>query len=128
MTYFMNKTRFARIITIRAKHGRGNEFQKTFRSQVARSAVELEGMRRLYLLRPVGRNDEFVVISLWDDERAAENYAESRRNKQYEDKLASVQEGKERVRKFHVELHVVGKGALGASGRAKGPPQSARQR
>jgi heme-degrading monooxygenase HmoA len=110
MTPFMVKKRFARMITMRAKKGRGREFLKTFRSRVASSAVEIDGMRRLYLLSPVGKKDEFVVISLWDDERAAENYAASGRNKQYEAKLASVQEGRERVRKFHVELHVVGEG------------------
>jgi hypothetical protein len=42
---------------------------------------------------------------------AAEKYAKSGSNRRYGTKLARVQGGKERVRKFHVELHVVGRTA-----------------
>jgi len=107
----MAKTRFVRIITMKAKAGKGNAFLKRFREGVASTAGEIEGMRRLYLLRPVGKNDKFVAISLWDDEEAAETYAKSPRNRKYGDQLASVKKGKERVKKYEVELHVVGKGA-----------------
>lgn len=106
----MGKTRFARIIAMRAKPGGGDEFLKTFRKEVASTAVDLKGIRRLYLLRRVGNPDEFVAFSLWDDEKAAESYARSGTNKKYAKKLAEVQKGKENVRKFEVELHVVGKG------------------
>jgi quinol monooxygenase YgiN len=109
----MVKKRFVRIITMKARRGKGDEFLKMFREGVAKTAVKLEGIRRLYLLRPVGKEDEFVVISLWDDEEAAEKYASSERNKQYGEKLAEVQAGKERVRKFKVELHAVGERARG---------------
>lgn len=104
----MSTKRFARIITMKAKAGKANEFVRRFKDDVASTAVELKGMRRLYLLRPVGKKDEFVVVSLWDDQKAAEDYARSGSNKGYADKLAKVQEGKERVRKFHVELRTVG--------------------
>ncbi len=106
---FMGAKRFARIITMRAKPGKGNAFVKRFEDDVASTAVRLKGMRRLYLLRPVGKKDDFVIVSMWDDQKAAEDYAKSGKNKGYADKLASIQEGKERVRKFQVELHVVGK-------------------
>jgi len=106
----MANTRFVRIITMKAKAGKGNEFVKRFREGVATTAGEIEGMRRLYLLRPVGKKDKFVAISLWDDEQSAKKYAKSPRNKGYGEKLASVQKGKERVKKYEVELHVVGKG------------------
>jgi quinol monooxygenase YgiN len=102
--------RFARIITMKAKPGKGDEFLKRFKEGVASTAADIDGIRKLYLFRPVGRSDEFVAISLWDDEDAAERYAGSGRNQQYGRKLAAVQRGKERVKKFHVELHVVGKG------------------
>ena len=104
----MAKPRYARIITMEAKRGKGDEFVEKFREGVAWTAVDLEGMSRLYLFRPVGKKDEFVVISLWDDEQAAESYARSPRNRRYGEELAGVQEGKERVEKFNVELHVVG--------------------
>jgi quinol monooxygenase YgiN len=101
--------RFARIITMKARPGKGGEFLKSFRDDVAATAVDIEGMRRLYLLRPVGKRDEFVAISFWDDEKAAEKYARSGRNKEYAKGLAAVQQGKEVVRKFNVELHVLGR-------------------
>jgi len=107
----MDKIRFARIITMKARPGKGDEFLGVFKKQVASTAVDLEGMRRLYLLQSVGKKDEFVVISLWNDKKAAEKYAKSGNNKRYGAKLATVQEGKERVRKFHVELHAVGRTA-----------------
>jgi heme-degrading monooxygenase HmoA len=104
----MTEIRFARLITMRAKTGKGNEFAKTFEEEVGPTAVKLEGMRRLYLLRQVGKRDEFVVISLWDDEKSAERYANSEKNEDYEKKLAGVSVGSEKVKKFHVELHLVG--------------------
>ena len=95
---------------MKSKAGKGNEFVKKFRDVVAATAGEIEGMRRLYLLRPVGKKDKFVVISLWDDEESAEEYARSPRNDEYGDQLTTVQKGRERVKKYKVELHVVGKG------------------
>jgi len=111
----MANTRFVRIITMKAKAGKGNEFVKRFRDGIAATSGEIEGMRRLYLLRLVGKKDKFVAISLWDDQDAAEKYAKSPRNRKYGDQLALVQKGKERVKKYEVELHVVGKG-VGAEG------------
>ena len=35
---------------------------------MASSASGLGGLRRLYLLRPAGKKDEFVVVSTWDSE------------------------------------------------------------
>jgi heme-degrading monooxygenase HmoA len=109
----MDNARFARIISMKAKPGKGNEFLRVFRKEVMSTAVELEGMRRLYLFRQVGKEDEFVALSLWDNEKAAENYAKSGSDRKYSEKLAGVQEGKERVRKFYVESHVVGKSVDG---------------
>ena len=106
--FSMANTRYVRIITMKAKAGKGNEFVRRFRDGVATTAGEIEGMRRLYLLRPLGRKDRFVAISLWDDEEAAKKYAKSPRNRKYGDELALVQKGKERVKKYEVELHVVG--------------------
>jgi heme-degrading monooxygenase HmoA len=108
---FMEKTRFARIISMKAKPGKGDEFVKTFKDEVAPDGVKLEGIRRVYLLRPVGKKDEFVVVSLWDSQEAAEKYARGSKIKQNAAALAKVQEGKERTRKFHVELHALGKTA-----------------
>ena len=105
----MNETNFARIIEMKARPGRGGEFVTKFRDDIASTAVELTGMRRLYLFREVGKKDQFVALSLWNDKKAAENYAKSSQSKYDAKKLSSVQKGKEEVRQFYVELHVVGK-------------------
>ncbi|MDV3243946.1 MAG: antibiotic biosynthesis monooxygenase [Nitrososphaerales archaeon] len=107
----MGQTRFARLITMKIKRGRGRRFAKTFETEIASTAKKLKGLRRLYLLRPVGKNDEFVALSLWDDEKYAKNYVKSGQNKTYADKLAGFQKGHERVRSFLVELHTVGESA-----------------
>jgi len=106
----MASARFARIISMKAKTGKGDEFAKEFRDGVASTAVDIEGMRRLYLLRSVGKGDDFIVVSLWDGERAAEAYAKSGKDKRYEKRLAAVQDGKETVKKYRVAVHVLGKG------------------
>jgi len=107
----MERTRYARLITMKAKRGKGRRFARVFEEKVARSAKRLEGLRRLYLLRPVGKSDEFAVISLWNSERSAQKYAKSSKNREYSAKLASLRKGRQRVEKFNVELHVVGESA-----------------
>lgn len=107
----MDETKFARVITMKAKPGKGREFAKTFIDDVASRAVKLEGMRRLYLLRPVDKKGEFVAISLWDSEESATNYSKSPEGKDYTKRLATVSRGREVVKKFYVESHVVGESA-----------------
>jgi heme-degrading monooxygenase HmoA len=104
----MDEIRFARLITMRAKRGKGDELMEAFQREVVPTAVKIRGLRRLYLLRQSRKKDEFVIVSLWDRERDAEDYAKSGRDKAYTKKLSGVQAGKERVTKLHVELHAVG--------------------
>lgn len=93
---------------MKVKPGMGGKFRKTFEKEVASTSAKLEGLRRLYLLEPVEKSDEFVAVSLWDNQKSAEKYARSGKNKAYADKLADFMEGEERVKKFHVLIHVVG--------------------
>jgi len=104
----MERTRYARLITMKTKRGSGRKFAETFEKEVVPTAVKLSGLRRLYLLRPVGRSDEFVAISLWDDEKHAKNYVRSGQDKRYLARLAGLQKGRERVEQFHVEIHATG--------------------
>jgi len=112
----MTEAKFARIITMKAKRGRGAEFVSTFKDEVASTAVRLRGLRRLYLFRRADKEDDFVVLSLWEDAKHAQAYAKSGKNRDYRSRLARVQRGKERVRKFHVELDVEGKASNSAWG------------
>ena len=105
----MSETKFARIITMRARRGKGREFVRVFKKDIAATSVKLQGLRRLYLFRQVGKTDEFVVLSLWDSQKSAEGYAKSDQNKAYSRSLARVQKGREKVRKLHVELRAVGR-------------------
>jgi heme-degrading monooxygenase HmoA len=105
----MEKTRFARLITMKVEEGKGRRFVQTFKSEVASTATGIPGLRRLYLLRPVGRRGEFVALSLWEDKSSAEDYARSGLNDKYTAKLGSLLKEGERIRKFEVESHVVGK-------------------
>jgi heme-degrading monooxygenase HmoA len=90
----MERARYARLITMKAKRGKGRRFKRVFEEQVAPSAKGIEGLRRLYLLRRVGKSDEFAAISLWNSERSAAKYAKSGENKEYSDKLAAVRKGR----------------------------------
>ena len=105
----MDKTRFARLITMKVREGQGRKFVQTFKSEVASTAAGIPGLRRLYLLRPVGKSGVFVVLSLWEDRSSAEAYAKSGVNDTYSAKLRSLLKEEERVKKFEVESHVVGK-------------------
>lgn len=109
----MEETRFARLITMKVKKGKGRKFVETFESQVASSAVRIKGLRRLYLLRPTDKKNEFVALSLWDDEASAKAYVKSGRNDAYNAKLANLLKKDEKVRAFGVETHVVGVGTKG---------------
>lgn len=107
----MKEQRFARLITMKAKRGRGDEFKKAFETEVVPTARRIRGMRRLFLLREVGKKDEFVVVSLWGSRADAERYVRSGANAGYEKKLKEVQSGREKVKKMRVELHTVGASA-----------------
>jgi heme-degrading monooxygenase HmoA len=109
----MEKTRFARLITMKVKEGKGRKFVQTFKSEVASTATGIPGLRRLYLLRPVDKKGEFVALSLWEDKSSAEDYAKSGLNDIYSAKLRSLLKEEERIRKFEVESHDVGKRVRG---------------
>jgi heme-degrading monooxygenase HmoA len=100
--------RYARIITMKAKPGKGDEFVRKFRDDVASTAVDIDGLRKLFLLRSEDDKDDLVAISIWDGEDSAKNYVKSGRNNAYADRLAAVQKGKERVRGYHLAVDVEG--------------------
>jgi quinol monooxygenase YgiN len=99
---------YARIITMKAKPGKGDEFVRTFRDDVASTAVDIDGLRRLFLFRADDNKDDLVAISIWYGEDSAKKYVKSGRNSAYADRLAAVQKGKERVRGYHLVVDVEG--------------------
>jgi heme-degrading monooxygenase HmoA len=109
----MEKTRFARLITMKVKKGKSRKFVQTFKSDVASTATGIPGLRRLYLLRPVDKKGVFVALSLWEDKSSAEEYAKSGLNDTYATKLRSLLKEEEKIRKFDVESHDVGKTVKG---------------
>ena len=101
--------RYLRIISMKAQPGMGDAFVKKFRKDVASTALDLDGLRRLFLFRSEDKKDDFVVVSIWQGEDKAKKYVKSGKNKAYVNKLSEVQKGRERVRGFYLELDVEGR-------------------
>jgi len=108
----MEQTRFARLIVMKPKRGKSRKFVEMFKSEIASTAGEIAGLRRMYLLAPVDKKGEFIVLSLWDDKKSAEAYAKSARDDAYAAKLDKVLK-KMKVRKCTVESHIVGDASKG---------------
>ncbi len=100
---------FARRVSMRVKPGRATEFVKVFQQKVVPSAVKEPGLRRLYLLRSIGPENEFVGFSLWNSEKDAETYVKSGHYKSNVEKLELLLDGEPIVEKFTVEKHAVGR-------------------
>src|SRR2546427_13248229 len=63
-----NSSFFARLVSIRVRPGKETDFAKTFEEKTLPSPLREAGLRRVYLLRPLGSPAEFVTFSLWDSE------------------------------------------------------------
>jgi len=100
--------RFARLVSIRVRPGKEADFAKTFEKKILRSALGEAGLRRVYLLRPLGSPAEFVTFSLWDSEREAEEYVDSGRYRSYVSKISELLEEEPTVSRFVVDIHAVG--------------------
>ena len=97
---------------MKPKRGKSRKFVDMFKSEIASTAGEIAGLRRMYLLSPIDKKDEFIVMSLWDDKKSAEAYAKSDRDDAYSAKLDKVLK-KTKVRKCTVESHIVGNATKG---------------
>ncbi len=88
--------------------GKETDFAKVFEEKLLPSALKEAGLRRLYLLRPLGSPAEFVTFSLWDSEKEADEYVNSGRYKSYVSKFSQLLEEEPTVSAFVVEIHAVG--------------------
>jgi heme-degrading monooxygenase HmoA len=70
---------FVRQIPMKVKSGKIDEYVKVMEKSVFPRTRRCRGARRLYLLRSHGKKGKtsFVVMTLWDNEEAAEGYAKS---------------------------------------------------
>ncbi len=94
---------------MKVRRGTAREFVRVFQEKVVPSVVKEPGLRRLYLLRPIGPDDEFVGFSLWNSENDAERYVKSGHYNSNVDKLELLLDGEPIVEKFTVEKHAVGR-------------------
>lgn len=94
---------------MKVRAGKAREFVKVFQEKVVPSAVKEPGLRRLYLLRPIGPDNEFVGFSLWNSEKDAEKYVKSGHYKSNIERLDLLLDGEPIVEKFTVEKHAVGR-------------------
>jgi heme-degrading monooxygenase HmoA len=100
----MNQPKYARLISVKAKKGKGRLFAKAFEDRIASTAGKIAGLQDLYLLSPVGKSDKFLILSLWDAETSAQKYLKSGQDVKYAAKLSKLQKGKERVKPHTVLL------------------------
>ncbi len=103
-----SSSRFARLVSIRVRPGKETDFAKVFEEKLLPSALKETGLRRLYLLRPLGSPAEFVTFSLWDSEKKADEYVNSGRYKSYVSKFSHLLEEEPTVSTFAVDIHAVG--------------------
>src|SRR5438445_2745890 len=108
-------SRFARLVSIRVREGKETDFAKTFEEKILPSALKEAGLRRVYLLRPLGSPTEFVTFSLWDSEKEAEEYVDSGRYRSYVSKISELLDGEPTVSRFVVDIHAVGQSVKPAS-------------
>jgi len=101
-------SRFARLVSIRVRPGKETDFAKAFEEKILPSALREAGLRRVYLLRPLGSPAEFVTFSLWDSEKEAEEYVDSGRYRSYVSKISELLEEEPTVSRFVVDIHAVG--------------------
>src|SRR2546426_9122851 len=108
-------SRFARLVSIRVRAGKETDFAKTFEGKILPSALKEAGLRRVYLLRPLGSPTEFVTFSFWDSEKEAEEYVDSGRYRSYVSKVSELLEEEPTVQRFVVDIHAVGQSVKPAS-------------
>src|SRR5437867_2766780 len=109
-----SSSRFARLVRIRVRPGKETDFAKIFEEKILPSALKEAGMRRLYLLRPLDSQPEFVTFSLWNSEKDAEEYLRSGHYKSYVSKFAGLLDEEPIVSTFVVDIHAVGQSAKSA--------------
>ena len=94
---------------MKVKPGRAKDFVKIFQEKVVPTAMKEPGLRRLYLLRSIDQENEFVGFSLWNSEKDAENYVKSGHYQNNLEKLDLLLDSEPIVEKFMVEKHAVGR-------------------
>jgi heme-degrading monooxygenase HmoA len=104
----MNQPKYARVISVKAKKGKGRLFARAFEEGIASTAGKIAGLQDLYLFSPVGKPDKLLILSLWDEETSAKNYLKSGQDVKYAAKLSKLQKGEERVKPHRVLLRTLG--------------------
>ncbi len=113
-----SSSHFARLVNLRVRTGKATVFIKAYEAKILPTALEEPGLRRLYLLRPVNAEDEFVAFSLWNSEKDAEKYVNSGHYRSNVEEVNDLLESEPVVSKFKVRIHAVGRDIM-ASGKTR---------
>jgi len=101
------RIRFARRVSLRARPDKVDDFLSVIRSKVYPELSREDGLRRVYLLRDTANPNEFVSLTLWDSEGAADAYEVRGHYSANRDRVREYLEEEPTVSQFEVEYHTV---------------------
>jgi heme-degrading monooxygenase HmoA len=110
---------------LKVKPDKADEFRSVMRGRVYPKLRREKGVRRIYLLQPLEKTNEFVSLTLWNNEKDADDY-ESARYNEYLDTIKDLLDEDPSVTKFKIESHAVGQTVKKAPARKKGRRARAR--
>lgn len=99
--------RFARRVSLRVKPDKVNEFLSTMREKVYPGLSKEKGVRRVYLLRDTGKQNEFASLTLWNSRSDADAYESTGHYSANRDMVREYLEEDPSVTQFDVEYHTV---------------------
>lgn len=98
--------RFARRVVMKVRQRKISEFVRVMKKSVFPRTGKCKGMRRLYLLHSVGRDKRsYVVLTLWDNRKAADGYGKSEAYKKNSDELLPLVESDPKLTEYKIDLH-----------------------
>jgi quinol monooxygenase YgiN len=100
--------RFGRRVTLKVKGEKVDEFISAMRRKVYPTLRREKGLRRIYLLQPEEKPGEFESLTLWSNERDAEDYGRERYAKNLDAIREFLAEEPASVTNLKVETHAVG--------------------
>jgi heme-degrading monooxygenase HmoA len=100
-------SRFVRRVALKVKQDSVQDFISAFADTVIPRTKKSKGIRRLYLLRPVAETNEFVSLTFWDSQEAADAYSKSGTFDANSDQLKQFLEADPALTEYHIEVHEV---------------------
>jgi quinol monooxygenase YgiN len=98
---------FARRFLLKAKPAKVNEFLSTMKEKIYTELSKENGIRRIYLLKDTGQQNEFISLTLWNSKSDADTYESTGHFSANKENVTELLEEDPRVSQFEVEYHTV---------------------